>query len=84
MDISSLDTIFRCFRCGSDLRLRVQKIDSEGRRFCLSCTGPRCPVDGCPVRWRDGDDRMCVDHRLDDETLGRIVAAMFGNATEEG
>lgn len=23
---------------------------------------PRCPVRGCPVRWRSGDDRPCADH----------------------
>jgi hypothetical protein len=69
-------TTFVCTRCGSDLRLRPQKLTADGRRECLSCTGPRCPVDGCAVRWRSGDDRLCVEHKLDDETLDSIVAAM--------
>jgi hypothetical protein len=66
------------------LRLRVQKIDSEGRRFCLSCTGPRCPVDGCPIRWRDGEDRLCLQHGRVDEAIDAALADLFGAGWGEG
>jgi hypothetical protein len=23
----------------------------------------KCPHRGCPVRWRNGDDRFCADHQ---------------------
>jgi hypothetical protein len=59
------------------------KLTADGRRECLSCSGPRCPTDGCPVRWRSGVDRLCIEHRLDDETLDRIVASMFGRPGED-
>jgi hypothetical protein len=70
-------TDYICARCNSDLRLRPAKVDSEGRRFCLNCTGPRCPFDGCAVRWRDGDDRLCREHGRDDAELAAL-AELFG------
>ena len=26
---------------------------------------PRCPAKACPIRWRDGPDRECSEHRQD-------------------
>ena len=35
---------------------------------------PRCSEPGCPVRYRFGADRLCRDHRPDDDdtTTGRM------------
>jgi hypothetical protein len=39
---------------------------------------PRCPVKGCPVRYRGGPDRLCPAHQ-DEHGLGVI-----GRAAEYG
>jgi hypothetical protein len=77
-------TEYVCSRCGSDLRLRPAKLTADGRRECLSCTGPRCPVDGCAVRWRSGEDRLCLEHGRVDAAIDAALAELFGAGWGEG
>ena len=39
--------------------------------------GPRCPVPACPVRYANGDDRLCRDH-VRDGVLGAPGGSLAG------
>jgi hypothetical protein len=36
---------------------------------------PRCTTRACPIRWRDGDDRPCREHR--DEDVAAVTAVRY-------
>jgi hypothetical protein len=36
---------------------------------------PRCPVRGCPVRYRGGPDRLCPGHQADHDDTGQPTRA---------
>jgi hypothetical protein len=39
-----------------------------------TATLPRCPFRGCIVRYRDGTDRPCAEHRNDSDGLAARLA----------
>jgi hypothetical protein len=44
----------------------------------------RCPVRGCPVRWRQGPDRKCEAHRRGDDGLAARYRQLMSGPARQG
>jgi hypothetical protein len=46
----------------------------------------RCPVRACPVRYADGGDRYCAEHRAEatDDGAARLAADLMGARRQGG